>query len=140
MNFRTSRKRHMINRTALNLSSMIDVTFLLLIYFIVTTVFNLTEDNLSPTLSVEQGKSEQEIEFEPQIITVALQGSLPVYKLGDQIIVDRQSLIALIEKLPHEPGIIVRVHDDVPVGFAVAAIQEARNAGFDKVTYVPAND
>ncbi len=36
--------------------------------------------------------------------------------------------------------IIIRVEDDVAVGFAVAAIQESRNAGFERVTYVPASD
>jgi biopolymer transport protein ExbD len=34
----------------LNLASMIDLTFLLLIYFMVTTVLARPEDRLSPTL------------------------------------------------------------------------------------------
>ena len=45
---------------------MIDVTFLLLIYFIVTTVFTPPDDILSPALKVEEGTSSQELDLEPQ--------------------------------------------------------------------------
>ena len=140
MNFSQSSKRRSLNRAALNLSSMIDVTFLLLIYFIVTTVFTPPEDVLSPALKVEEGTSSQEQDFEPQIVTVVLRDSKPAYILGEQVIRDRLQFAELINKLPREPGIIIRVQDDVPVGFAVAAIQESRNAGFERVTYVPAAD
>jgi biopolymer transport protein ExbD len=138
MNFSQSSKRRSLNRAALNLSSMIDVTFLLLIYFIVTTVFTPPEDMLSPALKVEEGSSLQEQDFEPQIVTVVMRDSAPAYLLGEQVIRDRQQLATIIQKLPRDPGIIIRVQDNVPVGFAVAAIQESRNAGFERVTYVPA--
>ena len=140
MNFSQSSKRRSINRAALNLSSMIDVTFLLLIYFIVTTVFTPIEDTLSPALKLEDGTSSQEQDFEPQIVTVVIRDSKPAYLLGEQVIRDRQQFAEIINKLPRDPGIIIRVQDDVPVGVAVAAIQESRNAGFERVTYVPAID
>ena len=140
MNFANTQQRRRLNKAALNLSSMIDVTFLLLIYFIVTTVFTPPEDLLSPALKVEESTSAQEQEFEPQIVTVSIQGSSPVYLLGDQVLRSREQLAIIISKLPRDPGIIIRVEDDVPVGFAVAAIQESRNAGFERVTYVPASD
>ena len=140
MNFSHTKKRRRLNQAALNLSSMIDVTFLLLIYFVATTVYTLPEDKLSPALKYEDGSASQEQEFEPQIITVTMLDSLPTYVLGEQIIRDRTQLAVIIAKLPHDPGIIIRVEDAVPVGFAVAAVQESRNAGFERVTYVPASD
>jgi|JYMV01.1.fsa_nt_gi biopolymer transport protein ExbD len=140
MNFSNSQNRRRINKTALNLSSMIDVTFLLLIYFIVTTVFTPPEDLLSPALKVEEGTSSQEQEFEPQIVTVTIQGTEPAYLIGEQVIRNREQFATIISKLPREPGIIIRVEDAVPVGFAIAAIQESRNAGFERVTYVPASN
>ena len=140
MNFTNTQQRRRLNKAALNLSSMIDVTFLLLIYFIVTTVFAPPEDLLSPALKVEESTSAQEQDFEPQIVTVAIQGSRPAYLLGDQVLRNREQLAIIISKLPRDPGIIIRVEDDVAVGFAVAAIQESRNAGFERVTYVPASD
>ena len=117
---------------------MIDVTFLLLVYFIVTTVFTPPEHLLSPALKVEEGTSSQREEFEPQIVIVSIQGANPAYLIGEQVLRNREQFVTVISKLPREPGIIIRVEDTVPVGFAIAAIQESRNAGFERVTYVPA--
>lgn len=123
--------------TTLNLSSMIDVTFLLLIYFIVTTVFSPPEDQLTPALQVEQGSTAKETDLEPQIVSVTSIGSQQVYQIGDQTIPDRSQLASILVRLPNDPGIIIRVDDAVTVGFAIAAVQEARDAGFERVTYVP---
>ena len=50
---------------------------------------------------------------------------------------DRSQLAMILVRLPNDPGIIIRVDDAVTVGFAIAAVQEARDAGFERVTYVP---
>ena len=119
------------------MSSMIDVTFLLLIYFIVTTVFTPPEDQLTPALKVEQGSAVKDNDLEPQIVNVTTRDSQEVYEIGDQAIVDRRQLAIILKRLPNEPGVIVKVDNNVTVGFAIAAVQEARNAGFERVTYVP---
>lgn len=137
MNFTSAKSRRSVNKAALNVSSMIDVTFLLLIYFLVTTVFTPPEDALTPALQIEEGASSSEHDFEPQVIDVSVQGTTPVYLLGGQVLYSRESLFEVISALPVEPGVIIKVHDTVPVGFAIAAVQEARNSGFERVTYVP---
>ena len=138
MQFGRSKFKQRPSLSPLNMSSMIDVTFLLLIYFIVTTVFTPPEDQLTPALKVEQGTSEKENDLEPQIVTVTIHNSQEVYQIGDQTTVARSQLATILNRLPNEPGIIIRVDDSVSVGFAIAAVQEARNAGFERVTYVPA--
>ena len=61
--------------------------------------------------------------------------SAEVTAAGEQNI----SLLAkALANLPKTAGVFIRVSNQVPVGFAVAAIQAARDAGFDQVTYVPA--
>ncbi len=137
MRFSSSQKKHKLNRTAVNLSSMIDVTFLLLVYFIVTTVLATPEDLLSPALKVEEGTSLSIDELDPQIIEIRLQDGKPLYVIGSHLCPDRESLVEVLATLPIEPGLILRVSNGVPVGFAVAAIQVARDANFEKVTYVP---
>ena len=72
MNFTSSPQRHRLNRAAVNLSSMIDVTFLLLIYFLVTTVLTPPEDLLAPALNMEDGTSMKQEDLEPQIVKVEL--------------------------------------------------------------------
>ncbi len=138
MRFATSQRKHKLNRAAVNLSSMIDVTFLLLVYFIVTTVLATPEDLLSPALKVEEGSSISEEELDPQIIEVRQQDGRSVYSIGAHLCYERNELANILATLPVEPGLIIRVSDEVPVGFAVAAIQIARDAEFEKVTYVPA--
>ena len=137
MRFTASNKRHKLNRAAVNLSSMIDVTFLLLVYFIVTTVFTPPEDLLTPALKVEDGASMSQQDLEPQIVQVELIEQNPAYTIGEHVCRDRKALSKVLQNLPTEPGLIIKVRSDIPIGFAVAAIQVARDANFEKVTYVP---
>ncbi len=139
MQFAKSNRRG-INRAVLSLSSMIDVTFLLLIYFIVTTVLSKPEDQLNPALLIDQGSVVEDSLMDPQIIYVQTKNLQLIYKLGSQQFSDRSALAEVLKVLPKEPGIIIKADDSVTVGFAVAAIQESRDAGFTKVTYVPASN
>ena len=118
---------------------MIDVTFLLLIYFMVTMVLTTTEDRLTPTLQTERDSSSGPTsDFQPQVVEVMLLDGSPVYRLGTRVMRNREELETMLLDLPKPPGVFVQVYGHVPVHFAVAAIQTARNAGFDQVTYVPA--
>ena len=137
MRFSASKERHKLNRAAVNLSSMIDVTFLLLVYFIVTTVFTPPEDLLTPALKVEDGSSMSQQDLQPQIVQVELIEQIPVYTIGGHVCRDRKALSEVLQNLPTDPGLIIKVGSDIPIGFAVAAIQVARDANFEKVTYVP---
>ena len=122
----------------LSLSSMIDVVFLLLAYFIVTTVITQREDRLSPNLSIEeQGGAITEQDFEPQVLEVRLVEGAVEYAIGDRRFADRVPLVEALSELPREPGLFVRVHDGPTVAAAAAAIQCGRDAGFEEVTYVP---
>lgn len=123
----------------LNLTSMIDVTFLLLVYFMVTTVMAKQEDRLSPTLQTETDSASGEAsDFQPQIVDVLMVEGAPAYQLGSKLMRDQQSLREALNGLPKSAGVFIHVQNKLPVGFAVAAIQAARDAGFDQVTYVPA--
>lgn len=116
---------------------MIDVTFLLLIYFLVTTVLTPPEDILAPALNMEDGTSMKQEDLEPQIVKVELLEGNPTYTIGGNVCHDKKELLKVLANLPTDPGVIIRVGNNIPVGFAVAAIQTARDAKFQKVTYVP---
>lgn len=120
----------------LNLASMIDVTFLILIYFMLTTVLITPEDRLTSDLQTQRTGAGT-TDLQPQVIEVTSHDGQPAYRLGERIMFDRDELAAVLSQLPTEEGVFINVSDHVPVGFAVAAIQEARNAGFEQVTYVP---
>jgi biopolymer transport protein ExbD len=117
---------------------MIDVTFLLLIYFMVTTVLAAREDHLSPTLQTQrESASGDASDFQPQIIDILDLEGAPVYRLGARVLRDRTALAEALAELPKSVGVFCKVHDGVPVGFVAAAMQVARDAGFEQVTYVP---
>lgn len=139
MRRRTSRRRY--DRVTLELASMIDVTFLLLIFFLVSTVLADPEDRLRPTLQTQRESASGSMsDFQPQIIRVLALDGGPAYKLGSNVYRKRAALADAIARFPTDLGVFVEVDDGVPVGFAVAAIQVARDAGFDKVTYVPSRN
>ena len=120
------------------MTSMIDVTFLLLVYFMVSTVLASPEDRLTPTIRTqEESASGSEADFQPQIVDVILVEGSPVYRLGQFDMASAADLRERLSNLPVELGVFIRGGDGVSVGFTMAAIQAARDAGFDQVTYVP---
>lgn len=138
MRFGSARRRRRVDQVTLNLASMIDVTFLLLIYFMVVTSIVKPEDRLSPTLqTITPSAAGPTSDFQRQVIEVEPGESGPVYRLGNRLINDRRALESVLRELPKEAGLFVNVHEDVPVAFAVAALQAAHDVGFDQVTYVP---
>jgi len=138
MRIRARPSRRRLERITLNLASMIDVTFLLLAYFMLTMVITAREDHLSPTLQTQRESASGEAsDFQPQIIEVLILEGAPAYRLGTRVFRDRAALTSALEGLPRSVGVFIKVYDGVPVGYAVAAIQVGRDAGFDQVTYVP---
>ncbi len=128
-----------LTRAGIHLASMIDVVFLLLIFFMVSTAFILPESQLTPAIqSQKQNSGTSTADYTPQILTIEIVNATPQYRLGERIITDRSTLTSLLTQLPKDLGILVYVSDYVPVGFTVAALQCCHDAGFEKVTYVPA--
>lgn len=123
----------------LPLTSMIDVIFLLLIFFMATTTFSKPESHLSPGLREERAGASRAADLEPQIVEVRREGAVDVFQIGARVFSDKPALVAALRELPKDPGVFVRVANNVAVGSAAAAVQACRDAGFDKVSYVPGN-
>lgn len=123
----------------LELTAMIDIIFLLLIYFILSTTYEPPESQLSPALQVQREGAGRAAELTPQIVDVAMIDRTPGFRLGSQVIRDKRELTGILRQLPKTQGLIVRGADDVQTSWAAAALQSARDAGFVKVTYVPAS-
>jgi biopolymer transport protein ExbD len=138
MAFRPPRRRS-LDQVPLNLASMIDVTFLLLIYFMVSTVLAPDERTLETAIKREQeGASRDDRDFRPQRVRVLRDAEGPLWRLGQRTIRERAELERVMADLPTEAGMVVEVEGGVPVEIAVAALQAARDAGFTEVSYVPA--
>lgn len=120
----------------LSLASMIDCTFLLLAYFIVTTAGQRREAALQADLGAERRATAGE--FAPQIVDVEGAADAPIFRVGARTFVDQATLTGALRALPKEPGLHVRVHDGPLVAGAAAAMQAGADAGFQRVVYVPA--
>lgn len=124
---------------SLPLTSMIDVVFLLLIFFLVTANFAQEEHKLPATLQTEGG-GVQSSDLQPQVLEIRMRGAAPVYVMGEVALLDASSLEGFLKDLPKEPGVAIKSEPEVPVWAIAAALQAARNAGFQRRSYVPSDD
>ncbi|KAA0216916.1 MAG: biopolymer transporter ExbD [Leptolyngbya sp. PLA3] len=122
---------------SLPMTSMIDVVFLLLIFFLVTANFSEREDRLEATIQSERSGSGPS-DLQPQIVSVQMSGGHVVFRVGERAVQTGAALRVLLEQLPKEAGVAIKVDDRVPIQAAATALQAAHDAGFIKRTYVPA--
>jgi biopolymer transport protein ExbD len=125
-------------RVELAMTSMIDVVFLLLIFFMVTTAWVRAERQLDPALRVENRSAAAASDLQPAMVEVVRSGGVAVYRLGLREVTTAAELETLLQQFENKSdGAFVRVADDVPFGMAAAAIQACKSASFVPVSYVP---
>ncbi|MEZ6317923.1 MAG: biopolymer transporter ExbD [Phycisphaerales bacterium] len=137
MRFAATRSTRRSPLGALPMTPMIDVVFLLLIYFLVTSDFSLEESRLSAASAVEK-RGPAATELTPQIVDVKLVDGRDTFVVGELATHDARELTALLRRLPKTEGVAIRVADNVSVASAAAALQSAADAGFTRRSYVPA--
>ena len=121
------------------MTSMIDVVFLLLIFFMVTSSFVKTERQLDSGIKIERQSSEQQqSDFEPAIVEIVSSGDRFVYRLGAREFTTQEGLSRVLRQFENKAdGAFVKVSDDAPFEMAAAAIQACKSARFITVSYVP---
>lgn len=121
----------------LPIASLIDVVFLLLIYFIVTSSMVPSESFLSSSLRAETRAGGHAADLQPQIVLVDMVDDEPVFVLGGRTIRTRAQLFGVLRQLPKEGGVFVKVTGRAPVSATAAALQACKDAGFRRVSFVP---
>lgn len=120
------------------MTSFIDVVFLLLIFFILTSTLENPESDLASALRADR-QAAGASDLQPQIIDVTTREGRPAFMLGEREARTPEELVWMLRQLPREPGVFVRVAGEAPVHAAATALQAARDAGFTKISYVPAS-
>lgn len=134
----TSRKVQREKKVVLSMTSMIDVVFLLLIFFMVTSSFVKTERDLDSTIKVNEKSAAQASDLEPAIVEIVPGGSGYVYRIGSRELVSQGELTDVLRAFPNKfDGAFVRVSAGAPFRMAAAAIQACKDADFVAVSYVP---
>ncbi len=122
----------------LPLVALIDVVLFILLYFMLSSRLAPEESHLPSTLRAD-AQSGRGAALMPQIVDVDARGERPVLRLGDRVIESKEALEAVLARLPKENGVFVRVHAGAMVDHVAMVMQSCRDAGFGKISYVPAN-
>lgn len=133
-----NRRRRRGQLGALPLTSMIDVVFLLLVFFLVTANFAQKESKLPAALQTEGG-GVRSSDLQPQIIQISVMNGQSIYTIGQVQCSDRASLESVLQQLPRDAGVAIKAEPDVPVQAIATALQAARNSGFSRRSYVPSD-
>ena len=141
MNFRSPHRR--VSRIPrLPLVALIDVVLFLLMYFMLATDMGGEERQLAATLKADskEGGSAGGSSLRPQIVSVEPSPDGFRFRIGDRVAKTRDSLAQILSQLPKDNGVIVRVSPECSVEAAASALQACKDAGFIKVSYVPASE
>ena len=122
----------------LPLIALIDVMLFLLIYFVYAGSLAAEEGRLAAALRASGGHGSAPSDLQPQVLSVETADGRALYRLGNRAFSERAPLFEALQKLPVEVGITVRVSDQVPVAAVATATQLCRDAGFEKLSYLPA--
>ena len=135
----SSRKISRERTIELSMTSMIDVVFLLLIFFMTTSALVRTERELPSGIQKEKkSATAAPRDLEPAIVEIVRSGDRFVYKLGTRQIDSQEELTDLLRLFENKSdGAFVRAGDEAPFGMAAAAIQACKSASFPTVSYVP---
>lgn len=126
------------------MTPMIDVVFLLLVFFVWTSSFQAIEALLPSRLAAETGGAttapltlDPEMDFDQVVIGVDYRDQTVAWRINDvsTATIDQLRLaLDQIHALQPEAPIIVHPSDETPLAFVIQAYDLARVAGFAKVS------
>lgn len=117
----------------LNLATMLDATFLLLAYFLVTAAVEPRESRLESGLLL--AGEPLAADLETAVLEIALEGDATVFRLGQRSLRDPAALREALRRLDPESPIRLAVRSGPRVEAVAAALQAIEDAGFREVDY-----
>ena len=128
----------------LNMTSMIDVIFLLLIFFVCTANLNAVEEIL-PTQFSLSGVTISDLEPEPGFlnlqyarIRISYQNRIPYWQIEGQscqTVHDVQAVLARIARSKSDLPVIIASESNVPWGNVIDTYDICRSVGLEKIQY-----
>ena len=131
----------------LKMTPMIDVVFLLLVFFVWTSSFELPEFDLPGAIATPPGgsmKATSQIPpetFDEIVIRLSRRDASLRIELNGTVISDPDALriqLGEIVAIGVQPPVIVDPDDDVTMDWAVSVYDAARSAGIDRVLFAAA--
>ncbi len=138
MKLKRTRQKGLVNTGRLPMVAMIDVALFILMYFLFASELADNEARLAAAIKTD-ARGGGSAALQPQVVHVEPGPRGPRFRIGDRTVESRDALAGILELLPKEAGVVIRVSDDVQVSAMAAATQAAKNAGFRKISNVPAS-
>ena len=112
----------------INIFPLIDIVFILLLFYIVTSVF-VQETGIE----VERPKASQAVTLERESIYVAISADRKVYFGGSEI--GLQGILPTLQRLSptEDQPVIIQADGRVPTQFLVSVIDEVKRAGIKTI-------
>lgn len=127
------------------MTPMIDVVFLLLVFFVWTASFQLIEKVLDSPLSaqmgsdlVEQPEEVPEEDFEKIIVKIGYDGTSPTWKINGEPVADLNAMkghLSAVAEVKNDANVIVDPDDVVPLGHVIEAYDTAKTVGFQTIAF-----
>jgi biopolymer transport protein ExbD len=132
---------HYDDETRLDMTPLIDVCLVLLIFFILTTSYAVLQKRLeAPGVSAEKAGpavvTTEKVREQMVWVKVSMEDGKPVFKVEDQP-VDASQLEGELRKFlvaTKKTQLLLQIDDEVPHGVEVSVFDAAKGAGIEKVS------
>ena len=132
------------------MTPMIDVVFLLLIFFICTASFQIAEQNLPSEVRIEskEGSSDVDIEpeqqdLEPVIVKILWNNNAPSWEISGEPCAtwtEVQNRLEAAAQIDTEIPVILDVAAEVPLEHVIRAYDVSRATGFSQIQFAASVD
>lgn len=126
------------DQTDINISPLIDMVFILLIFFIVTTVF-VEEKGLAANTPDPTSNPDPQDDTEPVSFLIRKTGQI-MYRDQEVGLNGVRGIVAPAVQSNDEEAITVNIEPEVPVHLVVAVIDECESGGAKSVTMKTVNE
>jgi biopolymer transport protein ExbD len=130
----------------INMTPMIDMVFLLIVYFVWTSG-DLAQEMLLPSRISEQSGTEvstnpdippPEADFDPVVVRVAWQDDAPAWRVNDRPLASLDELRDVLQRLAdikRDAPVILHPDAEVPLGSVIDVYDLSRVIGFEKIQF-----
>ncbi len=127
------------------MTPMIDVVFLLLVFFVWTASFQVVEHVLNTDMSTQVGTAPienqdppPEKDFDDVVVKIGWDGVAPTWKINTEPVASLDVVkekLELISGIQNTAKLIVAPEPPVPLGYVIQAYDVANLVGFDAVSF-----
>lgn len=137
MNFQRAKVRGIVSIPRLALVAFIDIVLFLLLYLMLAGTLAAPESRISAGLEKPAAAGGAAPDLPPVSLKVLRSGDSVVFRIGQRSVSSVDAVVLALSESPKQGGIIVRSDANALVGDVAAAMQAAKDAGFERVSYAP---